>query len=575
MAQFKTGAVKVTNNSTTVVGVGVDWSQISPNNFFVVASTTQLYIINDVNFDPLGNGGAGEWSLILAVPYQGATDVSGTLGYTIHKDFTPFLNMPTINAGDVETATILTRALTLLDQYLANLGGGGGGGGNGDFVINTAPQGWDVGTLLTFVGGAYVAAASNLAVNANVLGAVVAKNGAGTQFTVRPAGLITGFTTTLTQNSIYYLHNTTGVVNYTTNLANTTLKVPVFLAISTTAAILLVAGSSTGGSPFTAPTGVAAGAEGIVPAPPINGMLKVLTASGWADNLPAVGIIDYQRLKVSGSFATADWAAIPATAPVALMLQNLNSRIATGIVSPSGSDEYPYFAEIVAAQNFVLPVGVTKFRIRCWGAGGAGSSGSTGQNRAGCGGGAGAYSSRKFLPAVLGVGNYSLYCYPGVGGVGAGQTSPGGNGENSYVAVGNRVTMSAPIIRANGGAGAPITSNATNLGGAGATDGLPSSTNTSTGDVFIPGENGSGRDTLFGNGTTTAYPGQGGKSPVGYEGGAVVGFPVNGNSFGVLFNPKYCAGGSGGQYGTPGSIESITIGGNGAPGRIVIEWSVT
>ena len=59
---------------------------------------------------------ASDTSLTLSTTYGGTTDTS--VSYVIYRDFTPVDNLPILNKGDVETATILKRFANLIDGRL-------------------------------------------------------------------------------------------------------------------------------------------------------------------------------------------------------------------------------------------------------------------------------------------------------------------------------------------------------------------------------------------------------------------------------------------------------------------------
>ena len=106
MSQYKTGTVSVTNGSAVVTGVGTSWlANVNVGDGFVVVGVPVPYTVAAIS----NNG-----QLSLSAPWAGTT-VSGAQ-YAIFRDFTTLLGLPELSQGDIETATIWTRALRLLDQ---------------------------------------------------------------------------------------------------------------------------------------------------------------------------------------------------------------------------------------------------------------------------------------------------------------------------------------------------------------------------------------------------------------------------------------------------------------------------
>lgn len=108
MSQYKTGTVSVTNGSQVVTGTGTAWlSNVQPGDGFTVAGTQVPYTVGSVD----SNG-----QITLSSPYAGSSG-SGQ-AYTIWRDFTTNENLPELSQGDIETATIWTRALRKIDSLL-------------------------------------------------------------------------------------------------------------------------------------------------------------------------------------------------------------------------------------------------------------------------------------------------------------------------------------------------------------------------------------------------------------------------------------------------------------------------
>ena len=102
MAQIKSGKVNVQNGSSTVTGVDTEWLSdgVESTHEFTVAGDGVLYTIASVD---------GQEELTLSSPYAGETQ--DEVAYTIARDFTTPDSFPTMDFGDIETATIFTRAV--------------------------------------------------------------------------------------------------------------------------------------------------------------------------------------------------------------------------------------------------------------------------------------------------------------------------------------------------------------------------------------------------------------------------------------------------------------------------------
>lgn len=114
MAQYKLGKASATAGSEVVTGVGTAWlSNVSAGDAFTIAGTSVIYDVASVQSDV---------QLSLSAPYSGSS-VSETT-YAITRDFTSPDNFPELYSGDIETPTILTRAIRKIQQRF-NSGGTG------------------------------------------------------------------------------------------------------------------------------------------------------------------------------------------------------------------------------------------------------------------------------------------------------------------------------------------------------------------------------------------------------------------------------------------------------------------
>jgi len=108
MSQYTTGTANVANGSATVNGVGTIWSSnVAAGDLFIVVGDSVVYEVSSVTSNT---------QLTLSAPYAN-TSANGA-DYVISRDFTPLNNIPYINKGDIETALILKKALTIIDGLL-------------------------------------------------------------------------------------------------------------------------------------------------------------------------------------------------------------------------------------------------------------------------------------------------------------------------------------------------------------------------------------------------------------------------------------------------------------------------
>jgi hypothetical protein len=115
MSQYKTGTATVTNGSATVTGSGTLWSaNVSAADSFTIAGDGVMYDVASVDSDT---------QVTLSVAYAGST-ASGAV-YTIARDFTSPDDFPELTTGDIETPTIITRALRKIQSKFSSILAGG------------------------------------------------------------------------------------------------------------------------------------------------------------------------------------------------------------------------------------------------------------------------------------------------------------------------------------------------------------------------------------------------------------------------------------------------------------------
>lgn len=142
--QYKTGTVAVENGSATVTGTGTlfQTAAIPVGAPFVVVGHAAPYFVGAVN---------SETEIVLTAPYQGDTASGAT--YALVVDFTPHLGLPLIGKGDIETATILARALVEIDAQVNAIGAAGlAGEWMGPWSAGT----YTVGQVVSHLGSAWI-----------------------------------------------------------------------------------------------------------------------------------------------------------------------------------------------------------------------------------------------------------------------------------------------------------------------------------------------------------------------------------------------------------------------------------
>jgi hypothetical protein len=111
MSQYSTGTATVTNGSPTVTGTNTLWlANVSAGDSFTVAGDGVMYDVASVDSDT---------QITLSVNYAGVT-AAGVV-YTIARDFTSPDNFPELTTGDIETPTIITRAMRKIQGKITGI----------------------------------------------------------------------------------------------------------------------------------------------------------------------------------------------------------------------------------------------------------------------------------------------------------------------------------------------------------------------------------------------------------------------------------------------------------------------
>jgi len=115
MSQYSTGTATVTNGSATVTGTNTLWlANVTAGDSFTVAGDGVMYDVASVDSDT---------QVTLSVAYAGST-ASGVV-YAIGTGFTVPDSFPEMSQGDIETATIFTRAMRKIQGKFSSILAGG------------------------------------------------------------------------------------------------------------------------------------------------------------------------------------------------------------------------------------------------------------------------------------------------------------------------------------------------------------------------------------------------------------------------------------------------------------------
>ncbi|MDE2097816.1 MAG: hypothetical protein KGL39_11255 [Patescibacteria group bacterium] len=110
MSQYTTGTVSVTQGSNEVVGLGTLFlSNIKQGGVFTIVGSTIPYVVGQILDDT---------HFLLTSNYAGAT--AAEQSYIVQTSFTPNYNLPYPEQHDIETATIVKRAMLAIDPVLGS-----------------------------------------------------------------------------------------------------------------------------------------------------------------------------------------------------------------------------------------------------------------------------------------------------------------------------------------------------------------------------------------------------------------------------------------------------------------------
>ena len=111
MSQYSTGTATLTNNNATVTGSNTLWlANVTSGDSFTIAGDGVMYDVASVDSDT---------QITLSVAYAGVT-ASGVV-YAIGTGFTVPDSFPEMSQGDIETATIFTRAMRKIQSRFTGI----------------------------------------------------------------------------------------------------------------------------------------------------------------------------------------------------------------------------------------------------------------------------------------------------------------------------------------------------------------------------------------------------------------------------------------------------------------------
>jgi hypothetical protein len=298
--------------------------------------------------------------------------------YTIIQDFTNNFNLPLINKGDVETATLYSRAMKLIDDRLIVDFGADPSG----VQITQAGHDFLVGNVIACSGNPpQWFRSTNDDENIPAVGMVSQVIDANT-FVFKTGGKITAVYGGVEQNNLYYLKNVIGEdkINITKTVPDIGPKIPVFWATSSTTGYLLTI--------FNKQDSVFSQCyNGLVPLPGVNeGFLRhdatwqSLTVGDESIKSRHLTLAvsepsDWETFWTNFEDANSDYSLKKAFSLIKTRIDTLFAKsyfLKSEVYDFSGSGNYKAF-------SLVIPTGVTKVKIRLEGGGGTQLGGSWSQ----------------------------------------------------------------------------------------------------------------------------------------------------------------------------------------------------
>ena len=115
MSQYSEGSVSVTHNSQQVTGLNTLWlNNITVGSLFKLVGSLDFYQVARV---------VSNTELFLSENYLQVTQPAAS--YILIRDFTPNRKYPEVKVGDKDAASIISKALSMIDEdirFLRNIG---------------------------------------------------------------------------------------------------------------------------------------------------------------------------------------------------------------------------------------------------------------------------------------------------------------------------------------------------------------------------------------------------------------------------------------------------------------------
>lgn len=109
MSQYAVGTIAVTNGSPNIVGTSTLWTgNVVAGGWITITNSNLSYQIQSVDSNT---------TITLTANYNGATASGQT--YVIFQDFTSVYQLPLINANDLQTGTMYSRAMNIIEKTLS------------------------------------------------------------------------------------------------------------------------------------------------------------------------------------------------------------------------------------------------------------------------------------------------------------------------------------------------------------------------------------------------------------------------------------------------------------------------
>lgn len=351
--QINGGTVTVAIGSGTVTGSSdCDWSEVTVNNWFLVSG--QIYLINAVDNSLKTLGISPTFAGV------GGLDLTDSSNYTIVRDFTANHQLPILNPGDLEAASLWSRAMNIIDGLL------GGAGGDTEIAISKVGHGFVVGNVIRYdTSSGWTLADAGSKTNATIVGVVSTVVDAD-NFKFKTEGKITGVSglSSVTAGTVYYLRATAASPNLVETAPSRV--VPVMVMISDTEGYIMSLATNDAGV-FALLT------NGLVPGPATTSGNFLRDDGSWAASVVAGDSLTTTEHQKTGTVNWTSFLANGNTLSLIKHIQDLHTRLLAveGAVSTVDVSRTVYTRRngnltgvdgAAWTYTFNLPAGVTRVR---------------------------------------------------------------------------------------------------------------------------------------------------------------------------------------------------------------------